>query len=155
MYEPTADRASALRRIITVALILAVIVAVVWVSAWLLFFRDSQSSNKSSDKGLQTQQAPHKSDRPSANTSTPNSGSSSPSNTQPSGGQASGGTGAANTPAPPTAVGGSGAAGGDTSQPSQLADTGAGDVLLPVAAAAAAGTGLYYIRLHRKLNARS
>lgn len=129
-----------LRRVLAIILWAVVIVAVVWAVIWFVFFRGhSQPANNGglTHKGTTSQNNQNKSQgqKPQSPTQpSTSSGSSSSSQT-------------ANNAGSSLQSGGSSAAQG----PTQLANTGAGDIFAPFALATVAGSTVYYIRLRRKL----
>jgi cytoskeletal protein RodZ len=136
MYE---DNVPVFRRILWIALWFVVIIVVLWVLIWLIFFRHHPAETPTGNNGHTTTQTnPTHQSAPATPTNTPPSstGSSNPSSS------ASGSTG---SPAPATSA--------PATAPSQLANTGAGDVFIPFAVATLTGSTIYYVRLVRKLRA--
>lgn len=129
MYEQ--NETPIIRRIALLAVWFILILVVLWFLVWLIFFRHN-NAKKTANKPATTQSQSHKTPQSSGAS---NSGGhiSSDKTTQPSS------TAPASSPAP-------------TDQPGspQLANTGAGNVAIPVALGTAAGTAFYYVRLRRK-----
>jgi len=139
MYEQ--DATPGFRRTAWVVLWFIVVVAVLWALIWLVFFRhtspkvstlhgsntgQSQSSGSSNNKNNNGTGGSAGSTAQNSNSSSQNSNSSSSSSST-----------TANNSA--------------TTGPTQLANTGAGNVLVPFAVAGVTGSTLYYVRLRRKL----
>lgn len=125
MYEQ--DEAPAYRRGLWMVLWFIVIVAVLWTLLWLIFFRHP-SPKATTLHGSSTSQNHGGGQSASGSSSSPKKDSNSSSSS------ASGGT--SNTS-------------GATSD--QLANVGAGNILVPFTMAGIAGTVLYHVRLRRKL----
>lgn len=136
MYE---DNAPAWRRLLLIAMSVIVIIAVLWLAVWLLFFHHGTSKPTPSPRHNSGQQAQHGNSNGSS--ATPKSGSATPGATG----------GSASQPAAPATTPGSGQS---ATSSSQLANAGPGEVLIPVAIAAGAGSALYYLRLWRKAGPR-
>jgi cytoskeletal protein RodZ len=145
MYEE--NNTPVFRRIIVLALAFVALVVVLWLLVWLIFFRhhnptnvapkhketsQSQSTQSSSSEDNSSNQTPGTT--PSTPAPTPGS---TPAQT-PTSAPAPNNSGTINTPA-------------STTTPNNLANTGPGNVVAPVAVAVVAGSSLYYVRLHRKL----
>jgi hypothetical protein len=109
-------------------------VAILWLLVWLIFFRTTGKVV-----------TPHK--PATTQSQSAKSGTSSHKQSKPSGTAASGSQGQVNAPGQSAVV----TPGATGTTPQQLANTGPGDVLLPVAAASAAGIALSYVRLRKKL----
>ena len=131
MYDQ--DEAPTFRRGLWVILWFVVIIAVLWTLIWLIFFRHS-SPKTPTLQGSNTNQ-----NQSSDNKSNSNSGSSKSSDKN---GANNGGDGGNTAPSAPSNTSGSSA--------NQLANTGAGDVVVPFVVASVAGTAIYYVRLRRK-----
>jgi len=131
MYDQ--DEAPTFRRGLWVILWFVVIIAVLWTLIWLIFFRHS-SPKTPTLQGSNTNQ-----NQSSDNKSNSNSGSSKSSDKN---GANNGGGGGNTAPSAPSNTSGSSA--------NQLANTGAGDVVVPFVVASVAGTAIYYVRLRRK-----
>ena len=133
MYEQ--NEVPLLRRILWIILWFVVVVAVIWVLVWLIFFRHSSpvpTPHKAKTHQSQSATPPPRNNpgnsTGSSNSATPtsNSGSSSPSGA-------------------PSAT--------STTTPSQLANTGAGNIVIPFVIAGTVGTVAYQVRLRKKLQA--
>lgn len=126
MYEQ--NEVPVFRRFLWIALCFIAAIVVTWVLVWLIFFRSS------TPKPANTTVKP----RSSQSTKTPSSPSnSSPSNTSDS------------NPSQPGTVAAPGAS--STTTPTELVNTGAGDLVVPFVGATIIGGGLYYLRLRRKV----
>lgn len=123
MYEQ--NDVPVFRRILWLALWFVVILVVLWVAVWLIFFRHADTKKVATPHKTTTTTQQQKS---SGTVATPDSADSSTSSGNPSSG--------ATVP---------------TASPAELANTGPGDVVTPVAVAAVAGSALYYIRTRKKL----
>jgi len=144
MYDQNETQTPIFLRILWIALWAILIIVVAWVFIWLLFFRHQDTGKISTDKNQTTQQTSTNGDA-SKNTKDTKDTQNTPSNNP----------GTNNTTSPQTSQNSSSAAANDPAKatPTELANTGAGDVLMPFAVATVAGTTLYYIRLRRKLTA--
>lgn len=133
MYEQ--NEVPVFRRILWLALWFIVIVAVVWLLVWFIFFRNTSPKTTSTHHGSSTSQssAPQKSSK-SDSTSSSNSA------------QNTGSNAAANTGSTP------GASAPTATQPTELANTGAGDLVWPFAVASLVGSTIYYVRATKRLN---
>lgn len=122
MYEQ--QEVPVLRRILWIVLWFVVALAIIWVLVWFLFFRHHASKPIAPHKPQDQSIQPHnQSTAPTKKTPAPTTSAPSAPN-------------ASTTPA---------------ASPSQLANTGAGNVLVPFAVASVGGTAFYYIRTRRKL----
>jgi cytoskeletal protein RodZ len=135
MYDQPETQTPLFIRVLWIALWLILIVVVAWVFIWLLFFRHQDTGKISTTKNQPTQQT------------TTNSGTSKKSKNTPPANTPS----ATNTPQTnPTAP--TGAA--KTAQtPDELANAGAGNIIVPFVAASVVGSAAYYVRLRRKITA--
>jgi hypothetical protein len=131
MYEQPEPRATVLRRVLWLVLWFIAILAIVWGLTWLIFLRN-HSSKTAKDTPDTLKSRPHDSSNDTSKQGQSNTGNKANGSTNTNGRQTT-----------PT---------GSTSTPTQLANTGAGDVVLPVVVASFAGSALYYIRLHRKVS---
>jgi cytoskeletal protein RodZ len=132
MYEQ--NEVPVFRRILWIVLWFVVIVAVIWVLVWLIFFRHSSPKATKSHTPQTSQNQPAAPSSPKTATG---------SGTAPTG----------SSPAPTAGQGNPSPSSTGTAAPSQLANTGAGDVIVPFVVASAAGSALYYVRLRKKLQA--
>lgn len=132
MYEENST--PTLRRILWLAVWFIVIAVVLWMVIWLVFFRHPQAKKPVAK--------PNPVAQPVQPSPAGNAGSSAGSV------GTTGGNGSSPAPVSPGATSPSTAA-----QPTQLANTGAGDVLLPAVVATALGGAGYYIRIRKKLAA--
>jgi len=123
MYE---DDVPVFRRILWIALWFVVVVAVLWVLVWLIFFRHSTPKVSTSHKSG-NQHSSQSNQPPKAASSGGSSSSTGSGNTETNGSSST------------------------TAQPDELANTGAGDVLVPFVVAGMTGSVLYYVRLRKKL----
>lgn len=143
MYEQ--DGVPVYRRGLWIVLGFIVAVAVLWLLVWLIFFRHSNPKVSNLHGSNTNKQSQSHNNQPSSGSSSNKSGSGSGSqNTQQSGSGTNNGSSS-------SAGGGSSTPSAPGSQPSQLANTGAGDVVVPFVVASAAGGALYYVRLRKKL----
>jgi cytoskeletal protein RodZ len=132
------------RRIVWIVLWFVIIVAVAWAIVWLVFFRNSSTTNQNGGlKSKAPQSQPSQTPKNSQGNSGKQNSNSSNSNSGNGGSANNSGNGAA-----PTAPASGGSA---APAPNTLANTGAGDVLIPFAAATMVGSAVYYIRLSKKL----
>lgn len=142
MYEQTESRAAVVRRVLLIGVwlvALVALVALVWLLVWILFFRHHHTA------------APAKNVDTSLHRKSTSAGSSNTSNPALSGQGTGGGANSNSNPAT------SGAQTNDTHPQTggqtELANAGAGNVVLPVMVATIAGSSLYYVRLRKKLGA--
>lgn len=129
MYEQ--NEVPMFRRILWIVLWFIVAVAVIWVLIWFIFFRDSspkvvKKPSTATQKSQSTQKKPTKTGTTPAPSTSTDTGSI--------------GTNQNNATTNPTGT-----------TPSQLVNTGAGNIVVPFAVASVAGTTIYYVRLRRKL----
>lgn len=156
MYEDS--ERSVFQRILWIALWLIVIIAIAWAVVWVVFFKNKpvttnngtlKSQNPKTsviNPGSSAGKAPSPTSKPSTSTSNstaPNSSSSAGADNGFSNGP-SASTNSGSAPAPA-------ASSMPAPQPSALANTGAGDVLIPFAVATMVGSTIYYVRLRKKL----
>jgi len=140
------------RRIVWIVLWFVIIVAVAWAIVWLVFFRGSTTNQngglKNKTPQSQSSQAPKEQSGGSGKQNSNNSNNSNGGNTNNSGGNApSTAPAAGGNPAPAP----SGGSSSPTQAPNTLANTGAGDVLIPFAVATMVGSAIYYVHLSKKL----
>lgn len=136
MYEQ--NDAPMYRRLILIGVAAVVVIALIWVLVWLIFFRTT-TKVAAPHRPATTQSQSAKSGQSGKNTAPKTSGSPQSN---------SGSEGQINAP-------GQSATTSPGSTSSQLANTGPGEIFLPVGAAAVAGTALYYVRLRKKLIAHA
>ena len=117
-----------IRRIILLAIGAIVIIAVLWLLVWLIFFRHSNTAKVAPKTKPNSSQGQVSENHPS----TPPSNNSSQNQAQ------------ANTQGTVSAPGTS-----STTTPKQLANTGPGNVFVPIVVATAVGTLVYQLRLRR------
>ena len=130
-----------LRRVLAIILWAVVIVAVVWAVIWFVFFRGhAQPSNTGglTHKNTTSQNKPQGQQPVQSNPNTSTSPSTSSSSQTAN--NAGSSLGSNNNSSSST-----------TQTPTQLANTGAGNIFVPFTLAAVAGSAVYYIRLRRKL----
>lgn len=123
------------RRILWLGLWFILIVAVAWIAVWLVFFHHSGDTKKVTvqpPKATTGQQTPAGSN---ASTSGSSGSSSSPSSSSTAPSQSGNAI-----QSPPS-----------TTAPTQLANTGPGNLILPVTLAVVVGSGMQYIRIRKKL----
>jgi cytoskeletal protein RodZ len=125
MYEE--NTVPAWRKIVILAVAGVAIVAIVWLTVWLIFFHNHSTTPASSKKPSSSSS---QGSRASSDSESRSSSSSTSSTTPPS---SSPSTSSASTSTP------------------TLANTGPGNVFAPVVFASLTGSALYYIRLRRKL----
>jgi cytoskeletal protein RodZ len=125
MYEE--NTVPAWRKILILALAGVAIVAIVWLTVWLIFFHNHNTTPTSSHKpsGPSSQQS-HTSSNSDSGSSKSSNSSTTPSTSSPA-------TSSASTTTP------------------ALANTGPGNIFAPVVLASVTGSALYYVRLRRKL----
>ncbi len=142
MYEQ--NEVSMLRRILWYALWTIVLIAAIWILVWLIFFRNSNPKNTSktpTSQSTSSTSSDNKSSHSGAAKSSPSSSNSGRSSTS-AGNTAQNGsspTGSSNAPQPPAA------------SPSQLTNTGPGDVIVPALVATVIGSTVAYTTVRRKL----
>ena len=124
------------RRLIVFGVAIVLIVAIVWLFVWLIFFRSS-AKVATPHKPASSQSQSTKSGKSNKQQTSQSSGGSGQGSSNAEGQINAPGQNATTTP------------GGASS--SQLANTGPGNVLVPVGAATVAGSALYYVRLRKKL----
>lgn len=150
MYEDTGNKPG-LRRIILMAVWLIVVVAVLWVAIWLIFFRHPAAKKVTAPLKQTTQQqkqatnSGNNSPTPTSTTTPTSTNPTAPTATTPSSNSATNTQGSSSAPT----TGSSSAT--STTQSSKLANTGAGNMILPALAATVAGGAIYQVRLRKKL----
>lgn len=148
MYEQTEQPTG--RRVLWIVLWFIIIAAVAWVFIWLIFFR---GDNTETNTDKLTSSAKNQSNGSSQKSKTSNTSDSSKSSSDSSKNNHDTNGGSADSSDAASSGSSQAAAGTAQTTPSQLANTGAGDVMLPVVAASVAGSALYYIRIRKKLTA--
>ncbi len=122
MAEYNQEDAATLRRGLSLVVGILLVVAAVWFLLWLAFFRDSKpKTDETQQSNSNTSQHQSNGSNSSQNNTNKNSSGSD---------QSTSGT--------------------HEATPDHLANTGAGSVVVPAAAAAVVGTTLYQLRLRRK-----
>lgn len=142
MYEQ--NEPMIFRRILWIVLGCVLIVALLWVIVWFIFFRhhDDTSSKLPTPSASQGQQVPSSqgkstNQKSSGSSKTENGSTATPN--APSASTSATGTSTPATTSPTT-----------NSSSSELANTGAGDVITPFIVAVTVGTGGYYLYQRRK-----
>lgn len=170
MYEQ--NRVSVVGRVLWFLVSLLILAALVWFVLWLLFWRSPkvdkaantavgttqnvvQSGSSAIEKAIDTPTNKQSTDTTSSSAATSGTGTTQTSTQTQTPTSSTGTTESATTSTPATSKTASGQTSSTATQtPStttELANTGAGDLLLPVAAAILGASAYYHIRLRRKV----